>query len=152
MLSGCAVRNSWPRRKRAPGEEALAMNRDEASMTALLGRLRDKASRKMTVYYYEIADVAGLSVDDPFFDIRIGEKLDEVNRFEHAQGRPLLSAIVISKESGRPGEGFFTCAQELGVYAGEDRDQFWAIQLKRVHDRWRQEPPGRNRYALGKRS
>jgi len=120
-------------------------------MAALLGRLRNEASRRKTVYYYEIADVAGLSVDDPYFDIRIGEKLDEVNRFEHAEDRPLLSAIVISKESGRPGEGFFTCAQELGVYAGEDRDQFWASALKQVHDRWRQEPPRRNRYALGKR-
>lgn len=128
------------------------MNQIEASSTALLDELRKVAAQGQTVFYSQVAEAAGLRVDDPFFDVRIGEKLDEVNRFEHAQGRPLLSAVVVSKEHNVPGGGFFTCAQELGLYDGEDKDDFWTTELAGVHDRWREQAPRRNQYALKNRA
>jgi len=44
--------------------------------------------------------------------------LDEINRYEHREGRPLLSAVVVVQEDNKPGEGFFKLARELGVFQG----------------------------------
>lgn len=62
----------------------------------------------------------------------IGQVLDELNRREHAAGRPLLSAIVVTKQGGAPSRGFFTVATELGVYEGGDKQSFWTEQRDRV--------------------
>lgn len=62
----------------------------------------------------------------------IGQVLDELNRREHAAGRPLLSAIVVTKEGGAPSRGFFTVATELGLYDGGDKQSFWTEQRDRV--------------------
>jgi hypothetical protein len=62
----------------------------------------------------------------------IGQVLDELNRREHAVGRPLLSAIVVSKQGGAPSRGFYAVATELGLYAGGDKQEFWTEECKRV--------------------
>lgn len=100
------------------------MMQDTTPALALLEKLRIVAAHRQTIFYSEIADIARLSVDNPFFDVLIGEKLDAVNHYEHAQGRPLLSAVVISKEHNRPGIGFFSCAQTLGLFSESNRDDF----------------------------
>jgi len=68
----------------------------------------------------------------------IGQVLDELNRREHAAGRPLLSAIVVTKEGAAPSRGFFNVATELGLYDGGDKQSFWTEQRDRVwHFDWR---------------
>ncbi len=62
----------------------------------------------------------------------ISQVLDELNRREHANGRPLLSAIVVSKQGGAPSRGFYTVADELGLYSGGDRHEFWIEERARV--------------------
>jgi hypothetical protein len=88
------------------------------------------------VYYIEIAPLLGIDTGDPYFGARVGRVLDEANHAEHAAGRPLLSAVVIAKDTGMPGEGFFTCARNLRRYAGRDDLAYWVEELRRVHDYW----------------
>ncbi len=64
----------------------------------------------------------------------VGQVLDELNRQEHAYGRPLLSAIVVDRAGGRPGEGFFLLVKELRAASGDEnamweaeRDAVWAF-------------------------
>ena len=52
----------------------------------------------------------------------------------------MLSAIVISKAENIPGPGFFTLAKELGLYASGNREPFWDLELKRVHEYWAKNP------------
>jgi hypothetical protein len=103
---------------------------------ALLERLQTIARERDTVYYSELAPLLGIDTGDPHFAARIGRILDEVNYAEHAAGRPLLSAVVISKDTGMPGEGFFTCARDLRRYTGRDDLAYWVEELRRVHDYW----------------
>lgn len=64
--------------------------------------------------------------------------LDSINRIEHREGRPLLSAAVVSKSRNMPGRGFFNLAADLGVKSGdEDNFKFWLKEIRRVHDYWR---------------
>jgi hypothetical protein len=92
---------------------------------AIRDELQRVASVGGMVYYSELALIANLNVDSEYFGAFIGQKLDEINRLEHEQGRPLLSAVVVTKEHNIPGVGFFTCARELGLHGGNDRDVFW---------------------------
>jgi hypothetical protein len=103
---------------------------------ALYDRLHEIAPQGGTVYYSEVAPLIGIDTGDPYFGARVGRVLDEMNHAERAAGRPLLSAVVIAKETGKPGEGFFTCARELKRYAGRDDLAYWVQELRRVHDYW----------------
>ena len=106
---------------------------------ALFDRLRQVARARDTVFYSEIAPTVGIDTGNPNFAALVGHILDEVNRVEFAQGRPLLSAIVISKENNMPGRGFFECARDLGRYSGKgdlEHLGFWVEELRRVHDYW----------------
>lgn len=64
----------------------------------------------------------------------IGQVLDEINRREHARGRPLLSAIVVQKDTGEPGPGFWHLVSELFPTAAKagfwqaERDRVWAYE------------------------
>ena len=96
-------------------------------------RLIEVAKRKETVSYSEMARIADLHVRSrALFQI-----LDDVSTAEHAAGRPLLTAVVIRKEDGVSGAGFFALATRLGHYRdGDDRKLYWAWELKRVYAEW----------------
>jgi hypothetical protein len=105
---------------------------------AIYDKLKAVARAGSTIFYSDLAPLTDLAVDSEYFGALIGQRLDEINRYEHERGRPLLSAVVITKEHNIPGTGFFTCAQELGVFPRGDKDEFWLSELTRVHACWKQ--------------
>jgi hypothetical protein len=67
----------------------------------------------------------------------VGKLLDDINRSEHEQGRPLISVIVVHKGQTMPGEGFFMCAKALGLYQeGDDRAAFVRREREAVFKAW----------------
>lgn len=63
--------------------------------------------------------------------------LDEINEHEHAEGRPLLSVLVVNGETHQPGAGFWKCATALGRYrSGGSRLAFLRNETKAVWDMW----------------
>ena len=98
--------------------------------------LREIARRQDTTTYAKVAPLAGLDMENPSDRNEIANILDEINQNEHTRGRPMLSAVVLLAQQNIPGEGFFTCAKELGVYTGTDNLKFWLAGLRRVHDYW----------------
>lgn len=71
----------------------------------------------------------------------------KVAAFEKANNRPMLTAIVV-KQSGTKsgkrsiyaGDGFYSCAVELGLLADDasrtDKETFWKEQFDSVHEYW----------------
>jgi hypothetical protein len=57
--------------------------------------------------------------------------LYEISLEEDAAGRGMLSVLVIRKEDGRPGEGFWDLAQSLGRDV-TDRDRLWSDETRVV--------------------
>ncbi len=102
----------------------------------LRDKLRTVAAAGGTIFYSELGPWTEHHVNSEHFGPLIGRELDEINRIEHEQGRPLLSAVVISKEYNLPGTGFFECAEELGHFTGRDHVTFWIHELRRVHSYW----------------
>ena len=66
----------------------------------------------------------------------LGEILNQISSAEHAAGRGILSAVVVSKSRGIPGSGFFKLAEELGEQFSDKRE-FWNKERNRVVDYWR---------------
>jgi hypothetical protein len=103
---------------------------------ALYEKLRQVARAREIVHYGELAPTIGIDTENPHFGAHLGRLLEEVNRVEHEQGRPLLSAVVTLKASNIPGAEFFACARELHRYSGKDALGFWVEELQRVHAHW----------------
>jgi hypothetical protein len=114
------------------------MNRYAGVSGALFEKLCDVARKQGTIFYGQVAPIAGVDTENPHFAALVGRLLDEINEAEASNGRPLLSAIVIGKENNMPGTGFFACARQLRLYSGRDDLEFWLRELKRVHDYWSQ--------------
>ena len=59
--------------------------------------------------------------------------LDRVSRAAHAAGRPMLSAVVVNRETGRPGSGFYLLAWDLGKTVSDEVD-FWESEREKVYE------------------
>jgi hypothetical protein len=71
--------------------------------------------------------------------------LGEISADCHAEGLPLLSALVVYKDAMEPGPGFFKFAEGLGIELGSNeraRWHFWMRNLKGAYEDWA--PGGRS--------
>jgi hypothetical protein len=108
---------------------------------AVYDRLVQVAQAGKTIAYHEIAQVMGLNAEDPYDRLSIARTLDDISCSENAQGRPLISAVVVLPEIGYPGKGFFLLARELGLNTYCDDRSFFPHELKRVHEYWKENLP-----------
>jgi hypothetical protein len=71
----------------------------------------------------------------------------KVAAFEHKHNRPMLTAIVVKQSAAKggkrsiyAGDGFYSCAVELGLISKDlgraDREAFWQEQYDAVHAHW----------------
>lgn len=74
----------------------------------IYNKLKEVAHGGKIIYYSEIAPLAGLDMNSPGDRYEIGAILDDINRLERQQNRPMLSAVVVHNDSLIPGQGFFT--------------------------------------------
>lgn len=65
----------------------------------------------------------------------LNEALGHVSMYEVEHGRPMLSAIVVNEDTGRPGSGFAKLARHLGFMV-EEEDTFWRTELEAVVRFW----------------
>ncbi|MBN1454587.1 MAG: hypothetical protein JW963_26455 [Anaerolineales bacterium] len=103
-------------------------------------RLIDEARRESTITYREVAEITGLDLEKPDHRNQLSWILGEISTYEHEQGRPLLSVIVVLSDIQQPSYGFYTLACDLGLYHGHtdlDEMEYFAKELKRVHEFWR---------------
>ena len=114
---------------------------------AILSKLKETAAARATVYYQELGDLIGLNMSSLKERERLSDILGKINIAEDAEGRPMISAVAVLKESSqydaamRPGVGFFNIAHNpLGRYSGSrDRDEqeaFWIAEINRVYAYW----------------
>lgn len=104
---------------------------------AVYDRLVEAARTGEFVHYGELAKMLGIDPDNPHFGAQVGKVLGRISEDEIAAGRPMISAIVVSKDTMLPGHGFFNLGQELRrTQPDEDEIGFAVRQIKRVHEFW----------------
>lgn len=106
-------------------------------------KLIEIAKSNKLVHYQELSDLCNLDFkmhDNPQDRLEIGRIIGEISEFENINGRPLLSAIVISDLAKGPGNGFYELAENLKLYSGSNDQNkkylFWAEELKKVYNYW----------------
>lgn len=88
-----------------------------------------------TIAYSELAaqiQTAYLHYRAPAF----GSILRDIAAEEEDAGRPKLAVLVVNKQTGRCGAGFFKHAAAQG-YDVSDPEAFWQAEFERVCDYWR---------------
>lgn len=64
--------------------------------------------------------------------------LIEIGSAEARAGRPVLPAVVVGKQSGMPGAGYFKVDAERGENEITDPKAAWEADLQRVFEYWSQ--------------
>ncbi len=111
--------------------------------TKLHEYLKQVAREGRTVTYGDAAPIAGLRLERESERNKLFELLGEISEHEFREGRPMLSALVVSSGNARPGAGFFKLAKQLGLYHGKndsDADSFFTAEVRRVHQCWKNMP------------
>lgn len=101
------------------------------------------ARQRTTVTYKYLAPLVGLLPTGNYMSDRMGKLLGAISQNEANQHRPMLSALV-EKVDGKPGNGFFNFARQLGLLKGDDRQQelaFWEEQKRQIYEIWQQKFP-----------
>jgi hypothetical protein len=96
--------------------------------------LIDRARLRHLITYFELAQrITGITVDA--YSYALYALFEEISREEDAAGRGMLSAIVVHKDDGFPGSGFFNLAQELGRNTA-DKQKCWVSEVTLVFRVW----------------
>jgi alkylated DNA nucleotide flippase Atl1 len=112
--------------------------------TRLFHRVRRDLQRAATegrfVPYGDVASLMGLPRQGNHMACETGHISGEISEHTHAQGLPMLSAIVVRRDTGMPGQGFFTLAEQLGrlprgASAGAKR-RFWRQEVRAIFATW----------------
>lgn len=94
------------------------------------GVLREVARAGTRITYKEfVGRIGAYNPQSP----SLHELLGEISQEEHDAGRGMISAVVVNKDTGRPGRGFFDLAEQLR-YRVSDEKAFWREELQRVYD------------------
>ena len=100
--------------------------------TVLRNKMISIAKQQVTIYYSDLAPLVSMHHQSQHFHQLLGD----ISKAERAEGRPLLSAIVVRKGDNWPGGGFFTLAKDLKLHNGNDDLAYWVQEIQRVHAYW----------------
>ena len=104
----------------------------------LYDHLIDAARAGKTLTYKEIASILQLDVTKLEDRKQIDHLLLDIACRENAEGRPLLSMLVVQPEIGYPWKSIFLLAREIGANNCCDERSFFSYELKRVHQYWKE--------------
>lgn len=111
----------------------------------------DRVRDQLRATILEVARLEGLiSYSDLIRDVpeiegphshALAAMLGEIGSHCHADGLPLLSALVVYKDKNKngPGAGFYEAAELLGYNVSSNamaRDRFWCREVERCHQQW----------------
>ena len=92
------------------------------------------------IYYFELNKCLPAKNSSNFLNPfqPLFNTLNKLNDELSKQDLPLLTALVVNKNSGRPGKGFFYYAKELGKFEGNvdsefEKDLFWKTEREKVY-------------------
>jgi len=110
---------------------------NEKILNRIFNELVNVSKNRGTITYNILAKRSGL---DSYANWRflIWEYLDEINRREVEEGRPMITAVAVREDSGIPGDGFWDCAYyTCKVWDGNgSKEKFWRNELDRVWHYW----------------
>jgi hypothetical protein len=105
----------------------------ESVASEVLEIVESIARDKETISYSELAGRISTEPPPEPNSEALAEILDEISKASDAAGRGMLSAVVVHKDDGLPGTGFFGLARRLGREV-PDKAVFHVTELSRVYE------------------
>ena len=102
----------------------------------IYAKLMEVAKKGTVIYESDLGRVAGMNMSLPHEKRELDRLLDEINDYEREQGHPVLSAVVVQKESHMPNRHFFEFCRKAGLLKGDDEDAFYIKEQRNVHIFW----------------
>ena len=101
--------------------------------------LIELAKNKKFITYGKLAEKFNIDLRNVYErEHKFDEILDEINKHEYDNKRPLLTVIITNKDTKMPGKGFFRVAKEYGLKKeGQTDEMFFIEEVNRVFDYWR---------------
>lgn len=89
-------------------------NRTSKALSGIGPFLEERARQENPIFYNDLARDFGLPpVGEAWSSHPLSELFGSLDAQDHARGRPFLTALVVSREKGIPGEGFFKTLSAL---------------------------------------
>lgn len=104
--------------------------------------LIETARRGDLVSYSELGARIGLPINE-WFQTKIATIVGTCSCYEHDKGRPLLSSIVVNKETRTPGEGYWDLPgiprlrKVAARHLDESRQELWVNEVRKVFEYWK---------------
>ena len=114
----------------------LSQSEWDEARERLRGLLAGVASDRATVTYAECAQVAFSGRFSPRSSA-LAQLLEEVCTIEDAERGVMLGSVVVRKDSGIPGRGYFSFARESLGREGETDRELWESEVERVWNAYR---------------
>ena len=89
--------------------------------------------------YEGIAKLTGLPKVGAAMAAQVGQLLGEISEDEVGSNRPMLSALVVEKNTGQTGKGFFKIAMKLNRLSGMSKTRkkaFLAKEKRALYELW----------------
>lgn len=106
----------------------------EAAKTEAVASMAKRARRGRTMTYTELCEEIVSIQFDPH-DSRLPHLLGQISTAEDADGRGMLTAVVVHKQDGQPGDGFYKLAESLGRDV-KDPEATWISELNALRDHY----------------
>jgi hypothetical protein len=90
--------------------------------------------------YTGIAHLTGLTPKGSAMGKQVGHLVGEISEEEHDAGRPMLSALVVEKDTGMPSSGFYNLARDSGLLSGTTKTAkkaFLSKEQTKLFDCWK---------------
>lgn len=90
--------------------------------------------------YEGIAILTGLPKRGAAMASRVGRLVGEISEDEVNENRPMLSALVVEKNTGLAGKGFFKLAGDLKRFTGKSESEkrtFLAKEKRLLYEYWK---------------
>jgi len=102
----------------------------------IYNKLIEVAKKYTVIYESDLAGEAGMNLSLPHERRELDRQLDEINSHERGQGHPVLSSVVIQKDSHMPGQHFFEFCRDIGLLKSEEEDEFYIREQSKVYVFW----------------
>ncbi len=113
----------------------VAWEKAEVEIREILVKL---AKIPHTIYYSDLVEnITTISLEPHSY--ALFQILGEISKDEDHGHRGMLSALVINRDTGIPGQGFFDLSEKLGKGIS-DKDKCWITELNKVHAYWQSKP------------
>jgi hypothetical protein len=94
-------------------------------LSKLATYLESKAKAKRTVFYSQLVEEFGLPpIDGAWTGHPLERAFDALDQEDAKVGRPFRTSVVVAKESGMPGDGYFKSLAALrNIHARSDKQR-----------------------------